>query len=326
MLRNVNIGVYYPPPVNGTQEFLEIAQAESTEMTATWEGVNRVFINQYILTADVWGIKRLEGTFGILANPGTESLEFRRQRLLLRMRTQMPFTIRYMKQWLRDAVGENRYRLWVENKAYMLYIETPAFDAIWNQEVQAFVSGIKPANLAVTHIGKSEVSSKIFAAAKAGTRISRSVAAARNRRPAGRAVFTGQGARLLAKQQAGTVVTRAVLGAGFVDPVDLEAQTGVPEPIGEMEFGPRERLDGGLVRIALRLSNEALTETALVRQVGVFAQDPDEGEILYQLLPYETPLPFPSLKANRGVPLPFEAQVEMQFSDSESAVLPPASW
>ncbi len=142
-------------------------------------------------------------------------------------------------------------------------------------------------------------------------------------------VITGQGLAFLAKQQLGAEpnITRAVAGAGFVDPIDLESQTAVLSPIGEMEVGPRTMVDSKIVRLPLRFSSGDITDTALIRQIGVYAEDPDEGEILYQLLQYSVPQPLPSLEANRGVLAIFECEIDLIFANGELAQIPTSpSW
>lgn len=132
--------------------------------------------------------------------------------------------------------------------------------------------------------------------------------------------MTTLGLQLLAKQQLGVtpVITRAAAGRGYVDPAGLEAQTEVSEPVGEMDFGPRTLVDSRVVR----LMGDLLEENEQIRQVGVYARDPDEGEILYQLLQYEEPQSLPCKEANYGVAEAFDAQIDLVFGNGEAAEIP----
>ena len=138
-------------------------------------------------------------------------------------------------------------------------------------------------------------------------------------------VTTQKGLALLAKQQAGGAlpnITRVVAGAGYIDPALLDQQTEVLEPIAEMEVGNRQLVDGKIVRLPVQLSNMHLTDTAMIRQIGVYSQDPDEGEILYQIVQYEYPVPLPTYAANNGGVILFEPELDLMFSNGELAEIP----
>ena len=119
-----------------------------------------------MLTADVRGIEAFERIYEIKANPATEDLEFRRQRILNRMQMKVPFTFRFLLQRLDDLIGPGKYKAWLGNgkwhyrlgswqlgretfrdPEYTLYIETATSDVHWHHEVQVFVGKIKPANM-----------------------------------------------------------------------------------------------------------------------------------------------------------------------------------
>lgn len=136
--------------------------------------------------------------------------------------------------------------------------------------------------------------------------------------------MTTLGLKLLAKQQLGVtpVITRAVAGSGYVDPDDLASQTEVLEPVGEMEFGPRTLVDGQYVSLTLRLIGDQAEENKQIRLVGVFAQDPDEGEILYDILLFTEPQTLPCAEANYGVAEALDVQIYLAFSNAALAEIP----
>jgi len=138
-------------------------------------------------------------------------------------------------------------------------------------------------------------------------------------------VTTQKGLALFAKQQAGGAlpnITRVVAGAGYIDPALLDQQTEVLEPIAGMEVGNRQLVDGKIVRLPVQLSNMHLTDTAMIRQIGAYSQDPDEGEILYQIVQYEYPVPLPTYAANNGGVILFEPELDLMFSNGELAEIP----
>ena len=103
--------------------------------------------NQYILTADEYGIRIFEDIINIVPDPSTETLDFRRQRLINRFRTQPPFTFRWLQGKLNEIVGVGKWNAWVDNENYTLYIESSAEDQKWFQEISITVNNTKPANI-----------------------------------------------------------------------------------------------------------------------------------------------------------------------------------
>ena len=103
--------------------------------------------NQYILTADEYGIRIFEDIINIVPDPSTETLAFRRQRLISRFRTQPPFTFRWLQGKLNEIIGVGKWNAWVDNENYTLYIESVAEDQKWFQEIAITVGNTKPANI-----------------------------------------------------------------------------------------------------------------------------------------------------------------------------------
>ena len=103
--------------------------------------------NQYILTADEYGIRTFEHIINIVPDPSTETLDFRRQRLINRFRTQPPFTFRWLQGKLNEIIGVGKWNAWVDNENYTLYVESSAEDQKWFQEISITVNNTKPANI-----------------------------------------------------------------------------------------------------------------------------------------------------------------------------------
>ncbi len=99
------------------------------------------------------------------------------------------------------------------------------------------------------------------------------------------AVITNKGIALQAKLHSGTTLslTRAVTGAGTVEPNYLAVQTQVTTEMQELSFSTQSYPEEGKCAVPLRLTNADLEEGYTVKQIGVYAFDPDEGEILYMI-------------------------------------------
>lgn len=97
------------------------------------------------------------------------------------------------------------------------------------------------------------------------------------------AVITTAGLNLLAKLIKGNTldITRAVAGAGFVTPGLLMAQKEVTDAKQELSFTSLAYPEDGKCALTCNLSNEELAVGYTAMQVGIFATDPDDGEILF---------------------------------------------
>lgn len=97
------------------------------------------------------------------------------------------------------------------------------------------------------------------------------------------AVITSKGLALQSKLTQGTslTITRAVAGAGYVTPALLVQQTAVLDPKQTLKFSPASYPEEGKCAVPVYLTNEGLATGYTAKQVGFYATDPDEGEILY---------------------------------------------
>lgn len=124
-----------------------LMQAENFLFDILGYQFNKTLNNQFVITADLDGILEYEKIFGISANPATEDLEFRRQRILNRMSIKPPFTLRFLKQRLNEIIGVGAWEAYLDYENYTLYIETAVQNQIWYKELQITINRIKPANI-----------------------------------------------------------------------------------------------------------------------------------------------------------------------------------
>lgn len=96
-------------------------------------------------------------------------------------------------------------------------------------------------------------------------------------------VMTDKGIALQSKVQAGEVlnITKLKLGSGTLPAeTDIRKLTDLIKPEQNLGIGGREP-NGDYCKISATISNVGLEAGYYVRELGVFAQDPDDGEILY---------------------------------------------
>lgn len=97
------------------------------------------------------------------------------------------------------------------------------------------------------------------------------------------AIITKKGLALQAKLHSGTTLslTRAVAGAGTVDAAMLQYQTSVTDERKELSFSLESYPEEGSCAVPMKLDNSDVDVGFTATQIGVYAFDPDEGEILY---------------------------------------------
>ena len=97
-------------------------------------------------------------------------------------------------------------------------------------------------------------------------------------------VLTAKGSTLQTKAQSGTTqlnFTRVAIGDGYLpEGAKLEDLTALVEEKQSLDINLIS-IDNGLATLRVTFSNSGLTTGYYVREFGVFATDPDEGEILF---------------------------------------------
>jgi len=97
-------------------------------------------------------------------------------------------------------------------------------------------------------------------------------------------VLTKKGINLIAKALTGATIefTKVQLGDGVWDEsVNPEQLTALISPKLDLPIQELEIVGDGTARLRFVLTNTGLSEGFFIREIGIFANDPDEGEILY---------------------------------------------
>ena len=97
-------------------------------------------------------------------------------------------------------------------------------------------------------------------------------------------ILTDKGRNLLAKALTGTELkfTKVSLGDGvWNESVNPESLTGLVSKKMDLAINALEVTGDGTARLRFVLTNTGLSEGFFTREIGIYANDPDEGEILY---------------------------------------------
>ena len=101
--------------------------------------------------------------------------------------------------------------------------------------------------------------------------------------PASQTVLTKKGLELKAKLQGGAqmVFTKAISSTGTTTASNLTDLTAVTSPKQTLLLGNAIQDGGGKTTLPVTVVNRGLTQSYTLWQIGIYAQDPDVGEILY---------------------------------------------
>lgn len=116
------------------------------------------------------------------------------------------------------------------------------------------------------------------------------------------AVITNKGLSLLSKLMAGNTleITKAETGSGYVTPGLLNQQTAVTNPMQELLFRASSYPEEGKCKLPCYLKNDGLSTGYMAKQIGIYANDPEDGEILFFIAQAAT---------DKGTEVPSEAEM-----------------
>lgn len=95
-----------PEYFRGVLEFKELMKTDQAVLTELEANIEQIRKNFYIQTADETTLAQKEALFDISASP-VEKIEYRRQRLLQKYNTIVPFSEDFLRDQLRELFGED---------------------------------------------------------------------------------------------------------------------------------------------------------------------------------------------------------------------------
>lgn len=138
---------YLPSIYHDVIDFVELTGTGAQEVISAEQAIKTLFDDQFVTEASEQAIKRREKMLGIQADPTTETLEFRRKRLINRYSTKPPFTVRYLQERLDFLVGKGLTIVEADPLTFTLTVITNIDNAALFKEVERTVKVTKPANM-----------------------------------------------------------------------------------------------------------------------------------------------------------------------------------
>lgn len=140
-----------PKLYNNNIEMNSIINSEDKEFEEILKlNIRNSFENTFIATADETGIAQFESLFNIGANPETEDIEFRRQRLWNRLNTSPLYTERWLQNKLNEILQEGNWRYEIDYNNYTLDIYSLRPGKLWLNELTNLLKKIMPCNIVWT--------------------------------------------------------------------------------------------------------------------------------------------------------------------------------
>lgn len=140
-----DISNYFPNYYDNIKEIDVLKDVENNEFDTAHKIFQTVYKNQFVVTCDENGIVKYENLLGIVANPSTETLQFRIDRVINRLNQNPPYTMNFLKKLLDDLLGKSKYNIYVND--YTLYLESFVVNQQWFEEIRLTINAIKPCNI-----------------------------------------------------------------------------------------------------------------------------------------------------------------------------------
>lgn len=138
---------YLPTWYKEVAEYKELMRVESGQADLMLSSLKRVRDNFYFMHMDASAISEWENVLNIIPDLSIETIEFRRTRLLNRLSTKPPFSVRLLREKLDMFIGSGGYTLVVDGKNFTIYVEASSSDYSYAIEVSYTINSIKPAHI-----------------------------------------------------------------------------------------------------------------------------------------------------------------------------------
>lgn len=145
-MNNVNLVEYLPPFLREYRELKALMNAENPEFDAVYSAAERVLKNEFIETADEYGLSRFENLLGILPSKN-DTLESRRARVFSRWFTELPYTMRAFLEKLSGLSEYGNIMVSTDFEHYRVSIETDFELYGQTDEIERLVELMFPCNI-----------------------------------------------------------------------------------------------------------------------------------------------------------------------------------
>lgn len=137
---------YLPDFLKQFEEYQELFKVSDQQLDTLKENINHVLDQAFIMDCDEEGIKRYENLLKIVPN-ASDTLDFRKQRVLLRWNESSIYTIYDLINALNVFCGKQNYSLHIDDENYTLKLETYLANRDQYEEILAYLKRVLPMNM-----------------------------------------------------------------------------------------------------------------------------------------------------------------------------------
>lgn len=141
-----NVREFVPNIYTEVKEMDELVNTYDKLLDITDNLISTFEKGQFVSTADVTVIAEWEKLLGIIPK-STDTLEFRRERVINRLSMSPPFSMPYLRQRFDKIIGIGKYNAYIDYDNYTLYVESSAENQYWAEEIYITINKLKPANI-----------------------------------------------------------------------------------------------------------------------------------------------------------------------------------
>lgn len=141
---------HLPAYYENIKDFRELSKTVTKSLNDIDKRLLQLRNDQYIISSSKEAIKRREKDFSILADEKTETLEFRKKRLLTRMKSNPPYVLEYLKNMLDSLLGEKKHSIVIDKLLFEMEVLVNVDSASFYLEVEKMLEQIVPLNVQLT--------------------------------------------------------------------------------------------------------------------------------------------------------------------------------
>lgn len=146
---------------SNNKEMQEIAKVENEQFNILANKSNDIFVNSFLKTSNIDGIKEYENILGILPDTNIENIEQRRETIKTELSLRPPFTEVFIYNKLNSLFGENNWEFNIDYNNYTIYITIfPKSIGLYSKFMKE-MRKILPCNLIINYAIIYEVTEKL---------------------------------------------------------------------------------------------------------------------------------------------------------------------
>ena len=148
MARRVKLENYFPSVLANAREFIDIAKTENPEFQKIRDLFYKWFLNTFVYDLDEDGASRWEDMLSIVPKV-TDSLEQRRQRILAKLNSMLPYTHRRLVEMLNAIYGEGKTAVSIVYDKYAVYIDLTTSLKQYVRQIWIYLRTIVPVEMGI---------------------------------------------------------------------------------------------------------------------------------------------------------------------------------